>query len=85
MVEGKPYRKPRGIPRGADIPGGDPRATRSYEARPLERTREEGLWKEYLAEVEATRGIRRQEQERLAQKIRAEPGLNATTSSFDTT
>ena len=50
------------------------RATRSYEARPLERTREDGLWKEYLAEVEATRGIRRQEQERLAQKIRAERG-----------
>ena len=50
------------------------RATRSYEARPLERTTEDGLWKEYLAEVEATRGIRRQEQERLAQKIRAERG-----------
>jgi hypothetical protein len=50
------------------------RATRSYEARPLESTREDGLWKEYLAEVEATRGIRREEQERLAQKIRTERG-----------
>jgi hypothetical protein len=44
-------------------------ATRSYEARPLERTSDDGLWKEFLAEVEARRGIRRQERERLTEKI----------------
>ncbi len=45
------------------------RAARSYEARPLENTRDDGLWKDYLTELEARRGIRRLARERLTEKI----------------
>lgn len=46
------------------------RAARTYEALPLENTRDDGLWKEYLTEVESRWGIRRQARERSTDRIR---------------